>query len=684
MRILAGLIAAFFGVLSQSFAQTETDEILDQLSKVRLDKKQIWHVRDITLRRDALSITLNRGVIAFLEPVREKVTGAVFIGSGEALAIPPDATEKQQVYKFTGLPILNETFQNAVFHFTDDTFQEIRTEILQHAEEEVTPEDIAQFETWDQTVAQRSKLLNLRFLADFVESPPPPIFLAELNGEKTGWFDILFDRRQVEEVAAFKTHDAGGKTVLDLWTSFNQRNEARNPEAVAHENKVPVEILSYDIETTLSPDLRADIKATLRLKGRIDGARVLTFDLAQSLVVTALSLESGEAVPFYQYPGTNAVMLVLPRRLTANQELTLRFSYGGSVDVHGPWYPSQAFQDSTMFNLVFHVPAGKALAATGSGSFSSAGFVAGLTAVADEDGPASIRKYLDGILGPYPFERLTVVRSPDGEPPDWPMLVQVPVNLDPPAAELMMAQRIARQWIGHRVSPASYHDEWLFEGLAQYLGAMYVESKSNDKRYLRQFLDTMRSQLMEVEDAGAIWLGKRLTSSVTPGGDRAVVTKGIWVVHMLRSLLREDGANPDSRLQQILREFVNTYQDKTASAWDFKHVAEKYLTPVADAHRDRKLDWFFDEWVMGAGVPKYELDYKIEEDGNAYVIAGTIKQSSVPEGFTMPVPVFADSEFIGRVLVGDPEAEFRFRIGKKPERVIIDLQQEVLARAEIR
>jgi len=214
MRILAGLIVALLGVLPQSFAQTETNDILDQLSKVRLDKKQIWHVRDITLRRDALSITLNRGVVAFFEPVREKVTGAVFIGSGEALAIPPDATEKQQIYKFTGLPILNETFENAVFRFTDDTFQEIRREILQHAEEEVTPEDIAQFEPFDQTIAQRTRLLNLRFLADFVESPARPVFLAELNGEKTGWFDVLFDSRQVEEVAALKAHDAGGKTVV--------------------------------------------------------------------------------------------------------------------------------------------------------------------------------------------------------------------------------------------------------------------------------------------------------------------------------------------------------------------------------------------------------------------------------------------------------------------------------------
>src|SRR6267378_705579 len=160
MRILAGFIVALFGVVSQSSPPNEANDVLGQLSKVRLDKTQIFHVRDITIRRDALSITLNLGLIAFLEPVREKVTGAVFIGNGEIVAIPPNSIEKQQIYKFTGLPVLNETFQNAVFHFTDDTFEQIKSEILQHAEEEVSTEEMAQFDSWDKAIAERSKLLN--------------------------------------------------------------------------------------------------------------------------------------------------------------------------------------------------------------------------------------------------------------------------------------------------------------------------------------------------------------------------------------------------------------------------------------------------------------------------------------------------------------------------------------------
>src|SRR5438128_5988606 len=148
MRVLLVLLIAMFGAVPQNPAAGEADEILTQLSKIRLDKKQIYNIRDITIRRDVLSIALNRGVIAFLEPVMGKITGAVFIGSGEIVAIPPDPIEKQQVYHFTGTPILNEAFQSAVFRFTDNTYEEIRKEISQHAQEDVSADDVAQFDSW--------------------------------------------------------------------------------------------------------------------------------------------------------------------------------------------------------------------------------------------------------------------------------------------------------------------------------------------------------------------------------------------------------------------------------------------------------------------------------------------------------------------------------------------------------
>ena len=130
----------------------------------------------------------------------------MFIGSGEVVAIPPDAIEKQELYKFTGSPVLNEPFHAAIFRFTDNTYADIMKQFSQHAEETVSDDDAAQFLPLDQTVTDRSGLLNFRILADFLEPAGQELFWGEINGEKLGWFDVMYDQRLVEE--AVQAEDA--------------------------------------------------------------------------------------------------------------------------------------------------------------------------------------------------------------------------------------------------------------------------------------------------------------------------------------------------------------------------------------------------------------------------------------------------------------------------------------------
>jgi len=588
MPVVLTFLLAIFPGLAQT-PPVEPDAILAQLAKIRLDTKQIYNIRDITLRRDALSVALNRGAIAFLEPVNGKVTGAVFIGNGEIVAISPDPLERQQIFKFTGTGILNEPFQTAILRFTDNTYEEMRKEIAEHAQEDVSADDIAQFAPWDASVAARSAGLNLRLMADLLESPPRPVFLVELNGEKRGWFDAAFDVRAVEEVSVFQLRQLGATAVADIWTSFNQRSEARNPEAVAHENKAPVDIISYEIEGTNGAGTMIDAKAIVRMKAIRDGARVLNFELSQAMRLSSVSSSMDEPVPFFRYADSSGVAVVLAQSLKASQEFSLTFKYAGDASVPGPWYPLQRQQTIPAFQSNLTVPKD--------------------TAVPRFD------------------------------------------------------------YAGHTLTAASYHDQWLIEGLSTYLPAMASEG-SDSGAQLRKLLSDARADLKMVENAGPISLGQRLISSVTPNGYRAVLAKGVWVIHMLRMMLRQESSNRDMKFLAMLQDFAQTYDKRAASTWDLQHVAEK--------HAGQKLDWFFDQWVFGTGVPTYSVDYKIEGTGTDLTVAGKISQTGVPDSFQMPVPVYGDSDYLGTVQVDDPEKQFKFKAGKKPERIVLDPEMTIL------
>ena len=588
MGIVLGLLLAMFAGI-QSPPPSEADQILAQLSKIRLDKTQVYSIRDITIRRDALTIALNRGAIAFLEPVNGRVTGAVFIGSGEIVAISPDPIERQQIFKFTGTGILNESFQTAILRFSDNTFEELKKEIAEHAQDEVSSEDKAQFETWDASVAGRAGGLNLRLMADLLESTKNPVFLAELNGEKRGWFDAVLDLRATEEVSVFQLRQFGAAAVADIWASFNQRSEARNPESVAHESKTPVEIISYEIDGTSAPGNMIDATVSIRLKSVSDGARVLNFELSPSLRLSAVGSTGDETLPFFRYADASGFAVVLRQPLKGAQELTLTVKYAGEVSGSGPWYPTQRQQTIPSIKSTIALP---------------------------KENSASRFEYL-----------------------------------------------------GHTLIPASYHDQWLIESLGAYLSAMSTEAADSGAQ-LGKLLSEVRGELKALDSAGPIWLGPRLVSSLTPNASRAVVGKGLWVIHMLRMMLRQDGPNRDAKFAAMLQEFAETYSGRAASLWDFQHIAEK--------HAGQKLDWFFDQWILGTGLPAYTADHKVEGNGTDLNVTGVVSQSGVPDGFQMPVPLYADGDYLGTVQVDASGGQFKFKVNKKPGQIVIDPEMTVL------
>jgi hypothetical protein len=73
------------------------------------------------------------------------------------------------------------------------------------------------------------------------------------------------------------------------------------------------------------------------------------------------------------------------------------------------------------------------------------------------------------------------------------------------------------------------------------------------------------------------------------------------------------------------------------------------------------------------------LEYHVEGSRNTFTVQGRLKQSNVPDGFAMPVPIYADDEFLGNVSAGDAEGEFRFKVAKRPDKVLVDPHKDVLS-----
>ena len=70
------------------------EELFLRLGKVGLHSDRVYHVRDAHIDRPGFYLTLEDGTIGFTEDVEGRVTGALFSGAGEILALPPDRAER--------------------------------------------------------------------------------------------------------------------------------------------------------------------------------------------------------------------------------------------------------------------------------------------------------------------------------------------------------------------------------------------------------------------------------------------------------------------------------------------------------------------------------------------------------------------------------------------------------------
>jgi len=339
-----------------------------------------------------------------------------------------------------------------------------------------------------------------------------------------------------------------------------------------------------------------------------------------------------------------------------------------------------------------------------------------LSEVADR--AAHAVSYFETLFGPFPYSRLAVSQIPGSFGQGWPELVYLPTLqfLAPGEREemglsgtpalvqeqLQLAHEVAHQWWGNQVGWKTYHDRWLSEGFAAYAAALYTATEKDGDGKFHELLQEYKRDLLSkdkegrtVESGGPIWLGERLATSVNPEGYNTIVyKKACWVLHMMRNIMkqpvamgvsgRRGGAVADEKFFEMLRGFLTDYKGQAPSTEDFIRYAEKYVTPASDLDHNGKLDWFFNEWVYGTGIPVYSLHATVKALApGKFVVQGTIDQNEASASYEMLVPVVAASgkeakATLGCVAVSESGGAFRFTTTTKPSQVEID-EDEILA-----
>ena len=795
--------------LAVSATEQSPHELYDEINALTLDSSQVYHLvpeNRVELRRGDAVLSLDEGKFAFFSPLNGRITGAVFSGRGHVLAVPRDPVEKQQMGRFLGSPVLDESFASAYVRFTDGTADEL---LSQFSKANLPPKvDTSFVSQWEPTLVRINPLYALRILVDFLSPDPRPAFYANLDGASTGPFDIVVDGLRDEQFLLGQPVKNGAGTSYDTWTS------RRVPNLTAW--TVAFRALHYSLEPSILPNNSLDATATIQIRAETGKARILVFELSRALTVDRVTAEHGEPLAFFQNEGmtfrerssrgNDYLYVVLSAVPSQNQEFTLQFHYRGNViedagngvlfvGARESWYPHLGDPaDFALYDLTIRWPRKLHLVATGTkldaheeGEFrighwkterptAVAGFnlgeyatssvtsgghsidvyanreleenlrsrlqaspADGIAIASPTGGPPSARlamtlprptpspadalkqlgkeidasvRFYETFSGPFPFHNLSVSQIPGTFGQGWPGLLYVSTFsfLSPEAqqraglspsgqehfTELVPYHEVAHQWWGNVVGWSSYRDQWIDEAIANYLALRFADSRGNPEHTLRVWLSRYRHQLTEKSpdvdepagDIGALTLGLRLNSSKSPSAyERVVYSKGSWIIHMLREMLRQPGSKqPDARFIALLQKLVTKYAYRGLSTEDLQHEVEFVMTPGMDLENSRSMDWFFDEWVRGTGIPHYRIEYAVHHDEAGHSVHGKLFQTGVPRSFLASVPLYATGgsgrSFLGNVVAGGPETSFRFHVSAPPHKILIDPQMTLLCTTE--
>jgi aminopeptidase N len=193
---------------------------------------------------------------------------------------------------------------------------------------------------------------------------------------------------------------------------------------------------------------------------------------------------------------------------------------------------------------------------------------------------------------------------------------------------ILIPHELAHQWFGDYVTTANWANMWLNEGFAEFMPGQYWHEKLGAHIAEDYYLDEYR-QFMQIDARRRMPLASLGSNNIYP--------KGALVLEMLHDYLG------DQRFWAGIREYLTAHAFGNAVSDDLRQA---FLNATGE-----NLEWFWSEWVYGAGYPEFTVTSAY--DAAARRVTFVVKQTQrdtlkadsagmryvVPEIFRMPVTI---------------------------------------------
>jgi hypothetical protein len=216
--------------------------------------------------------------------------------------------------------------------------------------------------------------------------------------------------------------------------------------------------------------------------------------------------------------------------------------------------------------------------------------------------------------------------------------------------KVVTPHEVAHQWWGQTVGFRGYRDQWMSEGFADASASIFLQSTRPKPDEFIEFWKQERKLITEKNqfgfrpiDVGPVTMGIRLSSPKIGWNiyQDLVYPKGAYILHMIRMMMWSP-TEGDARFMETMHDVVDSHRMQAATTEDFKAAVEKHMSPQMDLDNNRRMDWFFNQYVYGTDLPTYHFESQFTQEGDATSLHLKLIQSGVPQSFRMLVPIYLE------------------------------------------
>jgi aminopeptidase N len=181
----------------------------------------------------------------------------------------------------------------------------------------------------------------------------------------------------------------------------------------------------------------------------------------------------------------------------------------------------------------------------------------------------------------------------------------------------IVAHELAHQWFGDYLTCGTWQDIWINEGFASYAEYIAIEGLKTHQEAVKWLAHAHNLSINF--PSGSVYLTPEESQNIQRIFNFSLTyKKGGSIIHMLRYEI-----NNDSLFFAILRDYIASYANSTATGEEFKQIVE-YQT-------GQDFDWFFNQWYFGKGYPVFVTNWR--QVGDSLIITSSQTSSSGEDNF---------------------------------------------------